>query len=211
MSSINIHPQEQILSMIEARHINGEYSHPIQILAVLTSVVILILTIQVLWKVSKSKTTFINVLVILDCLNSTAHIPVLLQVLIKVSGMESVCLTESGYNILMTSMNRGIPVAISIYRYCCVFHDSTIRNPHTKWALQNLLLWFIAASSGVNLAIFLKTPSSFQRYNMCMGREEVYEFNLEDFYSQKSFGPLTDLEPSSTYRLSKNKGPQLSM
>ena len=97
-------------------------------------------------------------------------------------------------------MNRGIPVAIAVYRYCCVFHDSIVRNPSTKWQLQNLLLWFIGLNAGVNLGIFLVIPSSFQRYSMCMGREEAYEYNLEDLYASKSVGPLTNLEPYSPYR-----------
>ena len=110
-------------------------------------------------------------------------------------------MAEGAYYIAMTSMNRGIPIAIAVYRYCCVFHDHMIQNQTKKHAIQNLLIWFIALNVGLNVYIYFTIPGSFQRYVICMGREEVYEFDVNDFYIKKSFGPLTNLPLSSLSRL----------
>ena len=50
----------------------------------------------------------------------------------KIADIEEVCLVEAGYAYLMTSMNRAIPVAISVYRYCLVFHPYFFMTPKPK-------------------------------------------------------------------------------
>ena len=78
--------------------------------------------------------TFINSMVLLDCLNSVAHIPTLIQFILWVlfqkspydlfffflfsndNGIDYICLLEAAYNQMVTAMNRAIPVAIALYR-----------------------------------------------------------------------------------------------
>lgn len=93
----------------------------------------------------------------------------------------------------MTTMNRAIPVAIAIIRYCCVFHDNVIRDPRKKWNLQAALIGYIAFSVGLNLLIFIDNPEAFQRFQVCMGREEAYEYNLDDFYNGKFQGAANNV------------------
>ena len=78
--------------------------------------------------------TFINFLVLLDCLNSLGHLPTLIQFVLYVTcisldtnsnrifyfsyvnGVDYICLLEAAYNQMITAMNRAIPVAIAVYR-----------------------------------------------------------------------------------------------
>ena len=94
-------------------------------------------------------------------------------------------------------MNRGIPIAIAVYRYCCVFHDSIIKDPRKNGALQKLLIGIIAFNVGVSLSLFLNNPNSFRPYEMCMVREHAFEFNLDDFYVEKNVDGRFEL-PLST-------------
>ena len=57
----------------------SDYSRSTQILALVTSCLILVLILPVTTNILKSKVTFINILVLLDCLISAAHVPILLQ------------------------------------------------------------------------------------------------------------------------------------
>ena len=118
----------------------------------------------------------------------------------RVAGDDWLCMFEGAYYVAMTSMNRGLPIAIAVYRYCCVFHDKVIKSPNKKQAVQNLLVWFIVINTGLNVFIYFKNISSFQRYVICMGREEIYEFDVNDFYVNKSFGPLTNMPLSNLSR-----------
>ena len=86
----------------------------------------------------------------------------------------------------MTSTNRGIPIAIAVYRYCCVFHDSIIRDPRKNRSLQIQLIGIIAFIVGLTLSLFYNNPNSFQGYQKCMVREHAFEFNLDDFYVEKN-------------------------
>ena len=58
-----------------------DYDESTQILALATTFVILILILPITKNVLKSKTNFINILILMDCFNSAAHIPILLQIL----------------------------------------------------------------------------------------------------------------------------------
>ena len=118
----------------------------------------------------------------------------------KVSLNESFCLFVTGYNQFILSMNRAIPICISVYRYCCVFHDATLRDEPRKKKIQQQLLIFIIISSLVNSSTVLMCPNSFQRYLECVGREEAFKYNLVDFYSQKPSGPLTNMKLFSVSR-----------
>ena len=93
----------------------------------------------------------------------------------------------------MMTMNRGIPFAIAVFRYCCVFHDSPFRDQRKKMAIQAILMGFIAFSVVINLLIFIADPHAFQRFEVCIGREEAYEYNLEDFYFEKALGSATNV------------------
>ena len=170
--------------------------------------------------VLESKKTFINFLVILDCFNSAAHFLIPLEfvwwdfrynVIVKLSGVhryisrkifqnETVCFAITGYNQFMSSMNRAIPVAIAIYRYFCVFHDSTIRDPRSKRSLQQSLLSFIFGIPIFSFITFARFPVAFQRFLECSGKEEVFKYDLHDFYNDKSIGPLTNFETFSISR-----------
>ena len=90
------------------------------------------------------------------------HINSLLWLFRKTSDSEILCLVETCYNALMTSLNRGIPVTIAVYRYLCVFHDTMMNDRHKKVALQNLILWFLILSAGFNGFVTLRFPSSFR-------------------------------------------------
>ena len=118
----------------------------------------------------------------------------------KVSLNESFCLFVTGYNQFILSMNRAIPICISVYRYCCVFHDATLRDEPRKKKIQHQLLIFIIISSLVNSSTVLMCPNSFQRYLECVGREEAFKYNLVDFYSHKPSGPLTNMKLFSVSR-----------
>ena len=65
---------------IEKSHlVNEEFSMTINMLKVITSILILLLATPALYKICRPKITFINFLVILDCLNSVGHLPILLH------------------------------------------------------------------------------------------------------------------------------------
>ena len=67
---------------IENSHlVNEKFGVYIYIPRIVASILILLLAIGALYKVCSSKMTFINALVILDCLNAVAQIPTLLQIL----------------------------------------------------------------------------------------------------------------------------------
>ena len=61
----------------------------------------------------------------------------------KIADIEEVCLVEAGYAYLMTSLNRAIPVAIAVYRYCLVFHPYFFMTPKSKKILGIILLFYI--------------------------------------------------------------------
>ena len=117
-----------------------------------------------------------------------------------VAGDERLCSLVVGYHLNMTSMNRGIPIAIAVYRYCCVFHDSIIKDPRKNWTLQNLLFGIIAFNVGVSLTLFFNNPNSFRGYEVCMGREHAFEFNLNDFFVEKNVNALVNLPLSKRSR-----------
>ena len=100
----------------------------------------------------------------------------------------------------MSSMNRAIPIAISIYRYFCVFHDSTLRDPRQKRNLQQSLLALIIGIPIFSFVTFARFPTAFQRFLECSGKEEVFKYDLTDFYNVKSAGALTNLEMFSVSR-----------
>ena len=108
----------------------------------------------------------------------------------RVVGDETICTIEVAYTLTMTSMNRAIPVAIAVFRYCCVFHDNIIKNPGKKWHLQNILIWLIVIPVGLVVNKSSRDTEAFPRYYECMGREESSSYNLYDFYLEKDFGLL---------------------
>ena len=104
---------------------------------------------------------------------------------------ETICTMEVAYTLTMTSMNRAIPVAIAVFRYCCVFHDNIMRDPRKKWHLQNFLIWLIVIPVGLVVNKSPRDTKAFPRYNECMGREESSAYNLDDFYLEKDFDLLS--------------------
>ena len=105
-----------------------------------------------------------------------------------------------GYILTMTSMNRGIPIAIALYRYCCVFHDSIIKDPKKNRSVQIQLIGIIALNVGLSLSLFFKSPNSFRGYQMCMVREHAFEFNLDDFYVEKNVNGQFNLPLPERYQ-----------
>ena len=63
----------------KSHQVNEEFSLFINALQIIAAILILLLVVSALYKLFSVDITFINVLVILDCLNSAGHIPVLLM------------------------------------------------------------------------------------------------------------------------------------
>ena len=61
--------------------VNEDFSLHVSLPRIISAILILLLVIPATYKVGNSKMTFINVLVILDCLNAALHIPILLKTL----------------------------------------------------------------------------------------------------------------------------------
>ena len=58
----------------------------------------------------------------------------------------------------------------------------------------------LSVSSALNVFFLLTNPNSIKRYNICMGREENYKYNLENFYEIKHAGPVSSFPFTSPYR-----------
>ena len=126
--------------------------------------------------------------------------------------MEVLCLLETGYNTFMTTSNRSIPMAIAIYRYCCVFYNNWLLDISNKKILERsillyvagkalgntlgvclfLLLFPVSVSPVVSTYLMLRHPYYLEtkRYNICQGREEAYIYPDLDFYTEEFVGPL---------------------
>ena len=61
----------------------------------------------------------------------------------KITNIETICMAEAAYNYFMTGMNRAIPVAIAVYRYCLVFHAYFFVSTRRKKALEVLLTTYL--------------------------------------------------------------------
>ena len=46
---------------------------------------------------------------------------------------------EEGYNVSIFGMNRGLTVALAVYRYCLVFYPLRYVDPLQKKSLENKL------------------------------------------------------------------------
>ena len=75
--------------------------------------------------------------------------------------MESLCLLEATYNVFLISANRSVPVAIAVYRYCCVFHSNWLLSAVNR---KNLEMMIIAYMAGQNQGGF-PYPSINQIYS----------------------------------------------
>ena len=53
-----------------------------------------------------------------------------------------------------------------------------------------------------SVLIFASYPEDYQRFLECSGREEVFKYDLDDFYHLQSIGPVTKMEPFSSSRYS---------
>ena len=69
------------IDMENIHMVNEEFSTYIYIPRIIAAILILLLAVAALYKVCSTKMTFINALIILDCLNAVAQIPTLLQIL----------------------------------------------------------------------------------------------------------------------------------
>ena len=52
----------------------------------------------------------------------------------------------------------------------------------------------------INSFIFNSDPASFRRFNVCMGRDEQYQFNLNDFYQEIMLTAVSNLPLNSVSR-----------
>ena len=91
-----------------------------------------------------------------------------------------------------------------VFRYCHVFLPHWLLHPPNKKRLQHLLLLYIGGIGKFLLKIFrpiitvgamLSTlvvihPNSTKRYNVCMGHEEIYRFNVTNFLGTGPKDPL---------------------
>ena len=68
-----------LIDLEKSHQVNEEFSLFINVFQITASVLILLLAVAALFKFYNVDVTFVNVLVILDCLISVGHIPVLLM------------------------------------------------------------------------------------------------------------------------------------
>ena len=68
-----------LLEIENSHQINEEFSTFVHMLEIVVTILILILVTPALSKLHKADLTFINGLVILDCLNSAGHVLVVIQ------------------------------------------------------------------------------------------------------------------------------------
>ena len=65
----------------------------------------------------------------------------------RISEVEVLCLLETGYNTFLTTSNRSIPMAIAIYRYCCVFYSTWLLDVFKKKNLERIILFYVAGEA----------------------------------------------------------------
>ena len=101
----------------------------------------------------------------------------------------------------MIGANRGITVAIAVYRYCLIFYPYSYVEPLKKKMLELKILSMIFAFGAANLIIYAVNPENFRRTKVCMGQEEQYLYNFDDFYENKFVAPMNNFPLSSPFRL----------
>ena len=101
----------------------------------------------------------------------------------------------------MIGANRGITVAIAVYRYCLIFYPYSYVEPLKKKMLELKILSMIFAFGAANLIIYAVNPENFRRTNVCMGQEEQYLYNFDDFYEKEFAAPMNNFPLSSPFRL----------
>ena len=67
--------------------------------------------------------------------------------------MESLCLLEAAYNVFLTSANRSVPVAIAVYRYCCVFHSNWLLSAVNRKNLEMMIIAYMAGQDQGGLTL----------------------------------------------------------
>ena len=146
MTTVTVRTRKDLfdLEIISTRTVNTNLNNYLAALLALTAVTILTVNIFLIRIISKSGWTFVNLLVVVDCLISLGHLLILIQYIFRVSEVEVLCLLEAGYNTFMTTSNRCIPSAIAIYRYCCVFYSTWLLSAYNRRTLERIILIFVA-------------------------------------------------------------------
>jgi len=113
----------------------------------------------------------------------------------RISEQTLLCLVEGAYITFMTTINRCIPVAIAIYRYCCVFYSTWLLSPFNRRSLERLIYIYLTVSPVVSTYLIMRDPYYLEnrRYNICMGKEEAYLYKDLDFLNEKHLGPLSGI------------------
>ena len=129
---------------------------------------------------------------------------------------EPYCFMEEFFNLFVQGMNRGITVGIAVYRYILVFYpfkcvgsfstlNARILGIILGRIIQFIFLILIQAIKGyglINSFIFVLDPRSNRRFNVCMGTDEQYQFNLDNFYEEQFLTAVTNFPLNSVPRCS---------
>ena len=143
--------------------------------------------------------TFINKLVIIDCLNALGYMPILLQhyksvklydfirseveLFRQVLQNDAICFAEGVYNMFTVAFNRNLPVVIAFHRYIYVFHWTWVYTDADKRKLSILLstfLFLLPICSAVSTILYIENN---WRMNVCMGREENFFYDFKNIFN----------------------------
>ena len=143
--------------------------------------------------------TFINKLVIMDCLNALGYMPILLQhyksvklydlirfeveLFRQVLQNDAICFAEGVYNMFIVTFNRNLPVVIAFHRYIYVFRWNWVYTDVDKRKLSILLssfLFLLPILSAVSTVLYIENN---WRMNVCMGREENFFYDFKNTFN----------------------------
>ena len=133
-----------VMQVIDTKKVNLPLNRYLSTFLAITAAAILTVNVVLIRIIRKFSSTFVNLLVVVDCLISLGHLLILIQYIFRVSEVEVLCLLEAGYNTFMTTSNRCIPSAIAIYRYCCVFYSTWLLSAYNRRTLERIILIFVA-------------------------------------------------------------------
>ena len=119
----------------------------------------------------------------------------------RIIKIEELCFAEEAYNSFMIGANRGITVAIAVYRFCLIFFPYSYVEPLKMRVLEWKMFGTMFAYGAINLIIYVFNPDHFRRFKVCMGQEEQYLYNFDDFYEKEFAAPMNNFPLSSPFRL----------
>ena len=63
-----------------------------------------------------------------------------------------------------------------------------------------IIIDHLAGSSTFNVVIMFINPQYINRYNNCVGREEIIKYDLNNFYNETVSGPVSNIPFTSSLR-----------